>query len=112
FRHTERRAIAKIAGGTFATALTGGAAVEAAGANTIVGSAGWRVVSYSARYKVGQLISYGSPIVGMFTGAVAISGFQQSLANNAQVDKAIADCAAKTPLADHGTWGLFFSNPF
>lgn len=112
FRHAERRAIGKIAAGTFLTALAGGAAIEASTANTIVGSAGWRVVSYSARYRVGQLIGYGAPVAGAFTGALAYNGFQNSFANNAQVDKAIADCAAKTPLADHGTWGLFFSNPF
>jgi hypothetical protein len=68
---------------------------------------GTRIVAYTARFKIGQIIGAGSSVVGVFTGAMALSGFSDSFRNNAQVDKALADCNAQFPQANHSTLGIF-----
>jgi hypothetical protein len=111
FRRAEYRAIGKIAAGTAGTTLAALAGGEALAANTAAKGfslpVGTRIVAYTARFKIGQIIGAGSSVVGVFTGAMALSGFSDSFRNNAQVDKALADCNAQFPQANHSTLGIF-----
>jgi hypothetical protein len=113
FRRAEYGSIAKIAIGTFFTALSAGVGTAAGAANaaaqTGARSAGARIVGYTARYKFGELLAKGAPVVGAFTGTLAINGGIESWNNHEQLAKALASCKSQFPQADHSTLGIFLT---
>jgi hypothetical protein len=111
FRRAEYRAIGKIAAGTFFTALTAGFGLEASAANSAaqagIRSAGGRIIGYSAQFRFGQGLAYGAPVIGAFTGTLAVNGFIDSGHNNDVLNQALATCNSLYPQADDSTIGIF-----
>ncbi|HEU4596604.1 MAG TPA: S8 family serine peptidase [Pyrinomonadaceae bacterium] len=118
FREAERLAIAKIAVGTYATMVIARVTAGASAANTAFDttaaaarSSGWGVARYSTRYRVASQAPGIATVTEIVTGGTVVSGFNDSFANNAKLDAAIADCAARSPMANHRTLPLFLANP-
>jgi RHS repeat-associated protein len=109
WRRTEYRAVAKIAGGTIgftASTITGARGLSSIFAIT---SAAVKITSYNTGYRVLQLGTAGSLASSLVSGVAVSDGFTQSFSNRADVKRALNDCKAQSPQANHGTANIYIT---
>jgi hypothetical protein len=109
WRRTEYRAVAKIAGGTIgftASAITGARGLSSIFA---IASAAGKITAYNTGYRVLQLGTAGSLASSLVSGVAVSDGFTQSFSNQANVERALNDCKAQSPQANHGTANIYIT---